>query len=449
MKATGPTPLRLLLASFLGLILLGTCLLKFPFATPPERPIGWIDALFTATSATCVTGLIVRDTGSEFTLFGQLVILGLIQTGGLGVMTFFLFILGSRRGKLSLASRSILEQTLAGAGGWREVRPLLRLVFRFTLSVEAIGALFLFAHWYPALGPGPAAYAGAFHAVSAFCNAGFSTFATSLAHYRQDTFVNLTVAGLIILGGLGFFTLHELQMARRDLRRVSVHVKLALAVTGCLIAVGTGLIWLLEGRNTLRGLPWEDQLLASFFQSVTTRTAGFNTLDIGALAPATLFVMIVLMFVGGSPGSCAGGIKTTTLGVLTMVAWSRLRHRRYVNLFRRTLTPATVGNTLAITVGGFTMVNAGLFSLLLLDAPSVVGPGEQKIFIGYFFETVSALGTVGLSTGVTPELSPAARFLVSLLMFLGRVGPLSAAAALTRPSRVDDWRYPEEDVMVG
>lgn len=448
MRAAGPAPLRLLAASFLALILAGTALLKLPAATPPDQPIGWIDALFTATSATCVTGLAVRDTGTGFTFFGQLVILALIQLGGLGIMTFSLFVLALFGRKVSLAQRSILEQTVASSIG-NDLRPLLKLVFLFTFGSEAAGALLLYARWAPAMGAGEAVWPAVFHSISAFCNAGFGLWRDSLTPWRADVWTVLTVSALIVLGGLGFLTVSEIRRSGRLRSRLSVHSRLALVVSGLLIVLGTAAFFLLETNRAFRDLPLGEQILAAFFHSVTTRTAGFNTVDIGALAPGTLFFTMILMFIGGSPGSCAGGIKTTTLGVLAVATATRLKGLRHVNVFARTLASETVRNALTIALFGACVVIAGVFALILLEIPGGTPEEERALFIDYLFETVSALGTVGLSTGITADLSPASRLLVSLLMFLGRLGPLTIGAAVASAGRAHDWRHPEEEVMVG
>lgn len=447
-RATGPAPLRLLLGSFLALIAAGTLLLKIPAATPPEAPLSWTDALFTATSATCVTGLVVRDTGTGFTLFGQGVILGLIQLGGLGIMTFGLFFFALVRGRVSLAHRTIVERTLASRGR-EELLPLLALVVRFTLTAEAAGALLLWGRWWPEMGALRAAWYALFHAVSAFCNAGFGLWADSLSRERGDPLVNLVVMTLIVLGGLGFLVVYDLVQAKGHRVHRAVQTKLALVVSAVLVVVGAGAFWLLERDLVLAGMRWDETLWASLFQGVTPRTAGFNTVPVGSLAPATTFMLLILMFVGGSPGSCAGGIKTTTLGVLAVAAWSRLRGRTRVNAFARTFTPATVRNALSVTLGGILVVVVGLFALLLLESPDPAAREEEAVFFGYLFETVSAVGTVGLSTGVTPTLAEPSRLLVSLLMLVGRLGPLTVASALATAASLRDWRYPEEDVMVG
>jgi trk system potassium uptake protein TrkH len=439
----------MLIGSFLVLILLGTALLKLPAATPEDRAIGWIDALFTATSATCVTGLAVRDTGSEFTLFGQLVILGLIQAGGLGLLTFSLFILALFRGRVSLAQRSIFEQTLATRAGHR-LWPVLRLVMLFTFAVEGTGALLLFLRWLPEMGAVRAAYNAVFHAVSAFCNAGFGLRPDSLTAWRGDAWIVLTVSALIVLGGLGFFTVYEVAESRRMRTPISIHSKLALTVSAVLIVLGTVLIWILETGRSFSGMGEGEKILAAFFQSVTTRTAGFNTVDLAQLAPGTLFLMTLLMFIGGSPGSCAGGIKTTTVGVLVLATLTRLRGHVNVNAFRRTVAEVTVNNALTVALWGALGAVAALFALILLQSPGGSVDRERSLFFDYLFETISALATVGLSTGITADLSPASRLLVSLLMFFGRMGPLTLASSLAgSQGTVDDWEYAKEEVMLG
>ena len=447
-RASGASPLRLLVGSFLALILSGTLLLKLPIATPASQPISLTDALFTATSATCVTGLVVRDTGTGFTFFGQAVIALLIQLGGLGIMTFSLLFFFLIRGKVSLAHRSIIEQTLSGRAS-EELLPLIRMVFRFTLISEGAGALLLWIRWWGDLGPGRAAWYAVFHSISGFCNAGFALWPDSLTRYRSDPLVNLVMMALIVLGGLGFLVVYDVWQAPRKGGRISIHTKLALAVSGLLIAGGALGFWLLEWNGSLAHMPPGEQLWTSFFQSVTTRTAGFNTVPIASLSPGALFLMTLLMFIGGSPGSCAGGIKTTTLAVLALASWSRVRGRERVNVFRRTLSAGTVRDTLSIALAGALVVVAGLFALLLLESPDRMVREDQGVFLGYLFETVSALGTVGLSTGVTSMLLVPSRWLVAFLMFLGRLGPLTVASAVASTEPLDDWSYPEEDVMVG
>lgn len=442
LRAAGPTPIRLLVASFGLLVALGTCLLKLPAATPADQPISWVDALFTATSAACVTGLAVRDTGTGFTLFGQAVILGLIQLGGLGVITFWMFLFRVGGGRLSLALRSIFEQTISGAPG-RGLGALLRSVFRFTLLLEGLGALVLFWRWAPELGAGKAAWHAVFHAVSAFCNAGFGLRPDNLVAYAGDVWVNLTVMTLIVLGGIGFLVLFELDGAWRHRRRIGLQSRLVLWTSATLILAGAAGFWLIEANRSLAGLPPGKALLASLFQSVSTRTAGFNTVDIGGLAPGTLFLMMLLMLVGASPGSCGGGMKTTTFAVVVLSAWTRLRGAELVNAARRTIDTPSIGAAFSVGAAFSALAAAGVLGVVLAQG----GGGET--FMAAAFEAVSALGTVGLSANFTGSLTVPARLVIVLLMFVGRVGPLTLGASLAAPRARDDFEQPREAVMVG
>ncbi len=449
MKASDSHPLRLLVGSFAALIAAGTGLLLLPAATPESQPLNFVDALFTATSAACVTGLVVRDTGTAFTPFGQVVILGLIQLGGLGIMTYSVVILSALGRRLSLASRSVLSQTLMGAVGKEGLRAFLKRVVQFTFAAELAGALVLFLHWREPLGPARAAWAAAFHSVSAFCNAGFSLWADSLVGWRDDPVVNGTIMALIVLGGLGFLVAREIKRSWRRPAHFSLHTKLTLTTTAWLIGAGAIGIWIIERGDALAGHSVASQLLTATFQSVTARTAGFNTVDLAELTPAGLFILTMLMFIGGSPGSCAGGIKTTTLGVLAVATWERIRGHAHVNAFGRSLGRSTLENAVTITIGGILVTLAGLFGMLFIQAPHSALRELNGEFAALFFEVVSALGTVGLSVGVTESLTPPARLLVIVLMFLGRLGPLTVASALARRSREPDWKHAEEDVMVG
>lgn len=427
--------------SFAALIVCGTLLLKLPAATPHGASIGWIDALFTSTSASCVTGLAVRDTGAGFSALGQGVILLLVQVGGLGVMTFALFfvVLG---GRFSLDQRQLVEQTLAGERSLAP-RALVRMVLIFTLTCETLGTLWLWLAFRGELEQ--PLWQACFHAVAAFTNAGFSLLPDNLMRFRGNLAVNAGVMLLIVLGGIGFLAVHDLTHSRLRWRRVSLHTRLVLLVSALLVGAGALGFWLVERRGALSGLPAGEQLLASLFQSVTARTAGFNTVDFAALAPATLLGLIVLMFIGGSPGSCAGGIKTTSAAILVLALRAELAGRRHVNAFGRTISRRAVALAVAAATAALAAANAGLFALLLIESPSARGQGTG--FAEYAFEAMSALGTVGLSTGVTPTLAPASRLVIVTLMFLGRVGPLTLAAVLAG-RRVDDWQHPGEAVMI-
>jgi trk system potassium uptake protein TrkH len=445
-------PTQVLVLSFGGAILVGALLLMTPFAAT-GTPLNFVDALFTATSATCVTGLVVVDTGTYLSPFGQGVVLALIQLGGLGIMTYssvFLLVLGRR---ISFRGQALLEETL-GRKERTTVHRLVRDVFAFTLGIEAIGAAILtvaFSGSRPVL---EALYHAIFHSVSAFCNAGFSLYSSSLMDYRGSWTVNLTVMGLIILGGLGFTVLEDLQDAWADWRggrvvRLRLHSKIVLTWTGALIAVGAAGVWVFERQNALAGLPWGESLLACLFQSVTPRTAGFNTLDYATLTNTTLFFTILLMFIGASPGSCGGGIKTSTFALVGALARDRLLGRKRVSLFHRTLPEETVARAVSILVASFAFVTVVVFLLLA----SEIGPVPHRTgggsFIEYFFETVSAFGTVGLSTGVTPTLSPFGRVLLTAVMFAGRLGPLTLAMAVGMKAERGRFQYAEENAMVG
>ncbi len=445
-------PTQILVLSFGGAILLGALLLMTP-AAATGAPLGFVDALFTATSATCVTGLAVVDTGTYLSGFGQGVVLALIQLGGLGIMTYssvFLLVIGRR---LSFRGQALIEETL-GRKERSTVQRLVRDVFLFTLAIEVAGALLLTASFARSRPLAEAAYHGVFHSVSAFCNAGFSLYATSLVEYRGSWTVNLTVMGLIVAGGLGFTVLEDLADAWSDRRagrtiRLRLHTKIVLAWSAGLTAVGALGIWAFERGNTLAGLAWDETLLACLFQSVTPRTAGFNTLDYAALTNTTLFLTILLMFIGASPGSCGGGIKVSTAALVAALFRDRLLGRRRVSLFRRTVPEATVARAVTLLVASFAFVTAMIFLLLA----SEVGPVSHKTaggaFLEYFFEMVSAFGTVGLSTGVTPDLSTLGRLLITGVMFVGRLGPLTLAMAVGMREERDKYRYAEENLMVG
>ena len=437
------SPAHQVALSFLLLIAVGTGLLLTPAATPPGQPLSLVDALFTATSAACVTGLVVRDTGTGFTPFGQGVILALIQLGGLGIMTLSLavFTLG---GRLSLGKLSLVEQTLAGTGDV-EVRALLRLVFLSTLAIEAAGALLLWAAWAGPLGAAGALWPALFHAVSAFCNAGFALWGDSLTRFAGSAATQLVVMALVVAGGLGFLVLHDL--ATRGRRRLGLHAKLALAVSGLLALGGMILLLALERGTSFAPLSPSERLLAAGFQSVSARTAGFNTVDVALLSPASLWLLMGLMLVGGSPGSCAGGIKTTTAAIVAATTRARLLGRQHVNLFYRTLPPRLVQTAFALTTLALVSIALGLFALLVLEGEAV-RTGRISV-LDLAFETVSALGTVGLSTGTTTELGGASRLVVSLLMFAARVGPLTLAAVVVGDAAPGGWRHREEKVMVG
>jgi len=445
-------PSRIIILSFLGAIFVGWILLSLPIAST-ESPLSLVDSLFTATSATCVTGLIVVDTGSRFTTFGQVVILMLIQLGGLGIMTFssfFLILLG--RG-LSIKHRMVMRESFSQFP-LKDMFHLVRLVLSFTLITEALGAALLYGRFVRIFPPPQAAYHAVFHAISAFCNAGFSLYETSFFAFQGDLLVNGAMTALIILGGLGFFVLADLNLMERlasfrTARKLSLHTKTVFAVTFTLIVVGTLLVLALEWKNTLAGKPFGAKLLASFFQSVTARTAGFNTLFTNRLNNATLFLLIMLMFIGASPGSTGGGIKTSTFGLLVALMVARFRGRRHVELFHRTVPLDIVAKAISVAVLALATIVIVTMALSVIEGGLVLSQMGRGRFLEFLFETTSAFGTVGLSTGVTPSLSILGKIVVAITIFIGRLGPLTLALAVGQRAGQRRFEYPEENVMVG
>jgi trk system potassium uptake protein len=444
-----PPPPQLFAGSFALLIAVGTVGLKVlpGLYGPGHAPLSWTDALFTSTSAVCVTGLIVVDTATYFTVWGQAWILGLIQLGGLGVVTFTSLIIASLGRRLSLRQETFTT-VMTDVAPHVDTRRLVRDVVLFTVVIELAGALALLASFGARLGFTEALWPAVFHAVSAFCNAGFSTFSRSLITFQESGAVLTAISALIVVGGLGFLTLEEVYLWRRATLtgrrfRVSLHSRLVLVTTGVLLVGGTLAAALFEGDGLFRDMTPGVRWLNAFFVSVTARTAGFNAIHYPDASAATNFLTVLLMTVGGSPGSTAGGIKTTTLALLVLVAWARLRGRSSVDAFGRSIPSATAARAFSVTLlGAFVLVAA---TLLLIATER----GANDRFLALLFEAVSALGTAGLSLDVTPTLSTPGRLLVIVLMFVGRVGPLTVAAALARPRRAATPRFAYEDVMVG
>ncbi len=444
------SPARISILGFAALISIGTFLLMLPAAST-EKNLGFVNALFTSTSATCVTGLVVVDTGKALTLFGQLVVLFFIQVGGLGIMTISTLFLMIAGGRSSLAGRVVIQDTLTH-GEERSLFSILRDVAIFTFVIEGLGMAFIFFRFLPGREICDALYLSVFHSVSAFCNAGFSIFSESFITYREDWVLNLVICFLIVTGGIGFPVLSELKRQfpfnGRTWSRLSLHSKLVLSVTAFLLIIGSLFFILTEWHNTLAPLSYMNRCLAGFFQAVTARTAGFNTLPIGDMANASLFFLILMMFIGASPGSCGGGIKTTTLACLTMLGVSRLRGQRHPQLFRRTISEGSVGKAISIVMVSTSIVIAATFLLLITELGEIPHYLSRGTFLELLFEVVSAFGTVGLSTGVTHGLSTAGKLIVTVVMFVGRLGPLVIAMAVSR-RRTSRYYYAEESIMVG
>lgn len=438
-----PSAAQVMAFGFAAIILLGGLLLMLPVCNRSGQSIPFLNALFTSTSATCVTGLVVYDTYTQFTFWGQLVILLLIEIGGLGFMTVALLFSMALGRRIGLKERSLLAETVSAMQIGGVVR-LLRHVLLGTLFFEGAGAALLSFRFIPEFGLVRGIWYGVFHAVSAFCNAGFDLMGvrapfSSLTGYAGDPLVILTIASLIIIGGLGFIVWDDLRACGRHWRRYALHTKVVLACTGALILGGTLLMLLLEHGASLAGLRDGKRLLAAFFQAVTPRTAGFNSVDLARLGHGGRLLITLLMFVGASPGSTAGGVKTTTLAVVLASLSSYLRGRRDVNLFHYQIEPQVVRRAYC---------SMTLYTLLILGGSFVLtaqGAAAERAV----FETVSAIGTVGLSLGLTPFLPALSRLALILLMYAGRVGSLSVFMAVTEARQPDILQNPVGKITIG
>ncbi|WP_201750289.1 TrkH family potassium uptake protein [Tautonia marina] len=445
------TPEWLFIISFLTLIGIGTLGLRvLPFFYADGNPgLGWIDSLFTATSAVCVTGLIVVDTATYFSIWGKLWILLLIQFGGLGMITFTTVLIASLGGRPSLRQEAI-------TAGSREVVPtvdyrgLTRHVILFTLTFEAIGAVVMALVWVPQFGLFAGVGHAVFHSISAFCNAGFSTFSDSVMSFQTWPITLSLLMILIVVGGLGFLTLEELWMnvrARRARRgfRVSLHSKIVLMMTGLLLVGGWIGFAVLEWDNTLDAIPGWARPINALFMSVTPRTAGFNNVDYAEMTTGASFLTILLMFIGGAPGSTAGGLKVTTVALPGLLAWSRIRGQRVTGFLNRTVPEETIQRAVGLIVLGFALVTGSILLIVISEG----SPPDR--FLDAMFECVSAFDTVGLSRNLTSDLSGFGRLTMVVLMFLGRVGLPTVASALTVAAyrSPGNFRYAQEDVVIG
>ena len=442
------SPERIFILGFTGVILCGTFLLWSPFSTARGR-LTFVNALFTSTSAVCVTGLASIDIGKDLSFAGQMITIFLFQVGGLGIITFstvFFVLMG--RG-ISFRGRDIVQSTFLHTPRL-DFMVILKSVLWFTLFFESLGILFLWIRFTQDFSFGHAFYQAVYHAISAFNNCGYSLFSDNLVRYQGDWIVNLTVMSLIVIGGIGFIVQYEVFAKwRGKQKRLSVHTRIVLIVTGILIMGGALSIYFLEKEHILRGLPLKNQILASFFQSIVPRTAGFNTVDIGLLVNETILLMIVLMFIGASPGSTGGGVKTTSTALLFLLLWSRMRGQEEVNIFKRTIPKELISRALAIIFASAFCI-AVITSILLLTPSVELPPSETRhLFVEYLFETVSAFGTVGLSMNLTPKLNDIQKLAIILMMFAGRVGPLTLAFSLSLTASRKTLTYAEEGVMVG
>jgi trk system potassium uptake protein TrkH len=462
--ATGRNPTLTLITSFVILILVGSVVLWLPRSATKER-ISPVDALFTATSATCVTGLIVKDTGTDFSFMGQIVILSLIQLGGLGIVVFgavFALLLG----QALTVRESVAMQDLLSTRRSSRIGNMIVFIFTATIILEALGAVSLVGMWnnspHWSGGVHDKWFYSIFHSISAFCNAGFSLFKTSFIEYERSWPIYAVICPLIVLGGLGFQVLYDLwsvgietvkrffairvtqrtEVDNRPPVKTTLQTKIVLAVSVVLIIVGAAVIMLFE-HYVGEGSSKSGGILGAIFQSVTARTAGFNTVDIGKLSPASQFILILLMFIGGSPGSTAGGIKTVTLAVVLVTAIAALRKRGEVEIFKRSVKIVIVGRAVTITLLFVTVLFIAGLALTITERAN--GFEMSQIF----FEASSALGTVGLTTGITPDLTTAGKLIIIATMLIGRLGPLTLLAALTFNIKPAKYNYPNEPIIVG
>lgn len=437
-------PAQVLIIGFAVAILIGTLLLHLPASSQSNESLPLIDCLFTATSAVCVTGLVVVDTGTTFSLFGQLVILILIQVGGLGIMTMTTLLALLMGRKINLRERLIMQEALNVLSLSGVVR-LTRHIICFTIATECTGVLLLAFRFVPQFGLKQGLYLSIFHAVSAFCNAGFDVFGpitgpySNLTAFVEDPLVTLVIAGLIVIGGIGFSVITDIY-SHHGFSRLSLHSKMAISMTVLLIVLGTVFILALEYNRALAGVSPRGMLLSSIFQSVTTRTAGYNTIRLAGLQTATGVIMIILMFIGASPGGTGGGIKTTTFATLLLGVKSIISGRRELSVFRRRLPIEQLLKSLAI---------ASLAAFLVITITLSLTLTEHADLLTLSFETVSAFGTVGLTLGLTPHLSLTGKLLIAFTMFAGRLGPLTIGVAIWGRQVKMNYHYPEERIIIG
>jgi trk system potassium uptake protein TrkH len=435
---------QMIALGFLIIILTGTLCLMLPVASKDGSVTPFLDCLFTSVSATCVTGLVVVDTYRHWTIFGQLVILFLIQIGGLGFMSFLAMISIVAHRKIGLRERSLMSESVNAMQLGGIVRLMRRAVFG-TFLVEGIGALILAFRFIPDLGFFRGIYYGVFHSISAFCNAGFDLMGyqapyNSLCNYTGDWVINLTIIALIMIGGIGFIVWEDLLQKKWNWEKYRIHTKIVLVTTAILFFGGAILFYLMEKDGVLSGMRPGEKVLGSLFASATPRTAGFNTTDIAAYKDSTKLLNIILMFIGGSPGSTAGGIKTTTFVVCLLYVKANYQKTRGVNIFHRRLEEDAIKRASATVTVNLVLI---LTTTLIISATQNINLADIAL------ETTSAMSTVGMSSGITRDLNSFSHLLLIFLMFSGRVGSLSVALSFTEKKKTEPFAYPEERVLIG
>ncbi len=444
-------PARMLVLSFAGLILSGTFLLMLPISST-QQPLSFIDAMFSITSATCVTGLSVIDIGTRLSSFGQIVLLVYIQIGGLGFLTFSTLFILLIRGRLSFGGKDIIETSFSQRP-MGTIAGLLKTIFVTTISIEAVGAILLYLQFRNVHPKEDAIWYCIFHSISAFCNAGFSLYPDNLMRYVGDWYVSLIVCALIVTGGLGFVVFYEVgrmivQKRRFSFGELNFHARLTLFVTAALIIGGALVFFAIEYRNVLEPFSLSTKIIASIFQSITPRTAGYNTVDISALTNSSLFFIIILMFIGGSSGSCAGGIKTSTFAVLFAFFRSQIHEYPDVELMQRRVPESVVSKAIAVTLFSLVVILGVTFMIMVTQYGDLRGAADRDKFLPVMFEVTSAFGTVGLSTGITASLGDFAKVMLSIVMFLGRIGPLTVAVAAVK-TKYKRHKLATENFLIG
>lgn len=429
---------------FFLIIVIGTILLMLPIASRDGHSAGFLNALFTSTSSTCVTGLVVVDTYTNWTLFGQVVILSLIQIGGLGFITIGMFFSIFLKRKIGLKERNLIQESV----NTLQISGMVRLVKKivcYTIVFEGVGAVLLMIRFIPRFGWLKGIWYGIFHSISAFCNAGFDLMGqfepySSLTMYYDDILVNVVIMALIVIGGIGFIVWDDISKHKWHVKKYMLHTKIVLFVTAVLILGGAICFYLFEKNNLLIGMDTKGQVLSSLFGSVTPRTAGFNTTDTAAYTEATRMLTVILMFIGGSPGSTAGGIKTTTIMVILLYIWSNLRNKKGLNIFGRRLDEDAIKK--AATVFFINLILATVCATIMCALETVP-------LSDIMMEVFSAIGTVGISTGITRDITEVSKYILIVLMYCGRIGSMSFALSFTEKKRSNPVQLPAEKITIG
>ena len=437
------SPYNLIMLSFIGLIVVGALLLMMPFAHTPQKDISFLEALFTATSAVTVTGLSVIDIGTTFTIYGKLILLVLIQFGGLGVLTISSVLVLLIAKRIGFYTKKIVAEGLNHNKSY-DIYAVTKRVVYITLLFEAPGALCLFVSFIQDFPFGKALFFSVFHSVSAFCNAGVSLFPHSFEGYTYNVFVNIIITFLVIFGGLGFTTIIQAyEYLRKKRRRLDINSQFSIITTIIFLVAGTFLFFTLEYKNyyTLYGKSFFGQMLISFFHSVSLRTAGFDTIPLEHLSSATILFCVTFMFIGASPNSTGSGVKTTTIGILFLGIKTALLNKNYIEFSKRRISWKLFNKASAL------VFIAMMYVITMIVILTALEPDLE--FTKIAFELISAFSTCGLSTGITPQLGIFSKFILIFTMFLGRVGPLTIALALSRPRVEGNYKYPKENILIG